>query len=185
VALAKNGGLDYHYTADSGRSAAKPAWRTISPRPVDSGPAPDHHARDAIDEYGPHPSERNTANGCLPLVMHASLSTQALGRAAPGIWGIYLSICRDITAFPQIQDLARHLFRGAPLDRILVWKNPTGPYLAPPRIAVDGIEPAFTAHTARRGAETFGIERQLLPRKHRANLRPAVHQRWHSIQDAA
>ena len=60
-----------------------------------------------------------------------------------------------ITAFPKSQDL-RDIFANAPLDRILVETD--SPYLAPPPHRGKRNEPAYTAHTARRGAETFGID---------------------------
>ena len=59
-----------------------------------------------------------------------------------------------ITAFPRSSDL-RDIFAAAPLDRILVETD--APYLAPPPHRGKRNEPAFTLHTARRGAETFGI----------------------------
>ena len=93
------------------------------------------------------------ANGAYPCVMHCFSSTQALGRAALDL-GFYLSMS-GITAFPKSQDL-RDIFADAPLDRILVETD--SPYLAPPPHRGKRNEPAFTAHTARRGAETFGID---------------------------
>ena len=110
------------------------------------------HARDADDDMARILREEH-ANGAYPCVMHCFSSTQALGRAALDL-GFYLSMS-GITAFPKSQDL-RDIFADAPLDRILVETD--SPYLAPPPHRGKRNEPAFTAHTARRGAETFGID---------------------------
>lgn len=50
----------------------------------------------------------------------------------------------------------REIFADAPLDRILVETD--SPYLAPPPHRGKRNEPAFTAHTARVGAEVFGLD---------------------------
>ena len=60
-----------------------------------------------------------------------------------------------ITAFPKSQAL-RDIFAAAPLDRILVETD--SPYLAPPPRRGKRNEPAYVAHTARRAAETFGLD---------------------------
>ena len=65
----------------------------------------------------------------------------------------YLSMS-GIAAFPR-SDALREIFAAAPLDRILVETD--SPYLAPPPMRGKRCEPAFTAHTAARGAETMGI----------------------------
>ncbi|HHC29445.1 MAG TPA: TatD family deoxyribonuclease, partial [Rhodobacterales bacterium] len=49
----------------------------------------------------------------------------------------------------------RAIFADAPVDRILVETD--SPYLAPPPHRGKRNEPAFTAHTARVGAEVFGL----------------------------
>ena len=59
-----------------------------------------------------------------------------------------------IAAFPKSGDL-RDIFASAPLDRILVETD--SPYLAPPPHRGRRNEPAYTAHTAKVGAETFGV----------------------------
>ena len=60
-----------------------------------------------------------------------------------------------ITAFPKSQEL-RDIFAAAPVERILVETD--SPYLAPPPHRGRRNEPAFTAHTARKAAETFGMD---------------------------
>jgi len=52
--------------------------------------------------------------------------------------------------------MLREIFAAAPLDRILVETD--SPYLAPPPHRGKPCEPAYTALTARVGAETFGID---------------------------
>jgi len=60
-----------------------------------------------------------------------------------------------IAAFPKSQEL-RDIFAAAPVDRILVETD--APYLAPPPHRGKRNEPAYTAHTARKGAETMGLD---------------------------
>ena len=67
--------------------------------------------------------------------------------------GFYLSMS-GITAFPRSSDL-RDIFAAAPVDRILVETD--APYLAPPPNRGKRNEPAYTFHTAKRAAETFGM----------------------------
>ena len=60
-----------------------------------------------------------------------------------------------ISAFPKSNEL-RDIFKNAPVERILVETD--APYLAPPPHRGKRNEPAFSAHTARIGAEVFGME---------------------------
>ncbi|MEZ5884729.1 MAG: TatD family hydrolase [Paracoccaceae bacterium] len=60
--------------------------------------------------------------------------------------------CRALRPF-QSQEI-RDIF-AAPLERVLVETD--APYLAPPPFRGKRNEPAYTAHTARRGAEVFGL----------------------------
>jgi TatD DNase family protein len=76
-----------------------------------------------------------------------------LGRAALDL-GFYLSMS-GIAAFPKSQEL-RDIFAVAPIDRILVETD--SPYLAPPPYRGKRNEPAYTAHTAKVGAEVFGLD---------------------------
>ncbi len=50
----------------------------------------------------------------------------------------------------------RDIFASAPVDRILVETD--APYLAPPPHRGKRNEPAYTAHTAAKGAEIFGLD---------------------------
>ena len=59
-----------------------------------------------------------------------------------------------IAAFPKSQEL-RDIFAAAPLDRVLVETD--SPYLAPPPYRGKRNEPGYTVHTAKVGAEVFGL----------------------------
>jgi TatD DNase family protein len=144
-------GLDYHYTAetkalqqDSLRLHIEAARRTGLPLIIHARDADDDMARILTEEYraGPY--------GC---VMHCFSSGAALARAALDL-GFYLSMS-GIAAFPKSAEL-RAIFATAPLDRILLETD--SPYLAPPPHRGKRNEPAYTAHTARVGAEVFGLD---------------------------
>jgi len=144
-------GLDYHYTADSAdiqqqslRVHIDAARETKLPLII--------HARAADDDMVQILRE-TFANGPYTCVMHCFSSSAALGKAALDL-GFYLSMS-GITAFPKSQEL-RDIFAAAPLDRILVETD--SPYLAPPPHRGKRNEPSFTAHTARKAAETFGLD---------------------------
>ena len=144
-------GLDYHYTADSAevqqislRNHIAAARETGLPLIIHARDADEDMARILREEY---------ANGPYPCVMHCFSSSAQLARVALDL-GFYLSMS-GITAFPKSDDL-RAIFADAPLDRILVETD--APYLAPPPQRGKRNEPAFTAHTARRAAETFGLD---------------------------
>ena len=109
------------------------------------------HARDADDDMARILSEEHAA-GAYTCVMHCFSSSAALGQAALDL-GFYLSMS-GIAAFPR-SDALREIFAAAPLDRILVETD--SPYLAPPPHRGKRCEPAFTAHTAAKGAETMGV----------------------------
>lgn len=143
-------GLDYHYTAETAavqqaslRLHCAAAAATGLPLIIHARAADDDMARILADEY------RNTPYTC---VMHCFSSGPALARAALDL-GFYLSMS-GIAAFPKSADL-RAIFAAAPLDRILVETD--SPYLAPPPHRGRRNEPAYTAHTARVGAEIFGL----------------------------
>jgi len=143
-------GLDYHYTADSAevqqvslRLHIEAARQTGLPLIIHSRDADDDMARILTEEH---------AKGAFPCVMHCFTSSPALAECALGL-GFYLSMS-GITAFPRSSDL-REIFVAAPLDRILVETD--APYLAPPPYRGKRNEPAYTFHTAKRAAETFGL----------------------------
>jgi hypothetical protein len=96
--------------------------------------------------------------GAYTCVMHCFSSGAGLARAALDL-GFYLSMS-GIAAFPKSHDL-RAIFAAAPVDRILVETD--SPYLAPPPYRGKRNEPAYTAHTARVGAEVFGVTRRSSP----------------------
>ncbi|MDD9721606.1 TatD family hydrolase [Sulfitobacter sp. PR48] len=144
-------GLDYHYTAESA-DVQKTSLRIHIAAARASGLPLIIHARDADDDMAAILTEEY-ANGAYPCVMHCFSSSAGLARTALDL-GFYLSMS-GITAFPKSQEL-RDIFANAPLDRILVETD--APYLAPPPHRGKTNEPAFTAHTARRAAETFGLD---------------------------
>ncbi|SES32809.1 TatD DNase family protein [Tranquillimonas rosea] len=144
-------GLDYHYTAESAevqreslRLHIEAARRTGLPLII--------HARDADEDMARILSEEYRA-GAYSCVMHCFSSGAALAETALDL-GFYLSMS-GISAFPKSKDL-RAIFAAAPLERILVETD--SPYLAPPPHRGKRNEPAYTAHTARVGAEVFGLD---------------------------
>lgn len=144
-------GLDYHYTSESDEIQKKSlrihieaARRTGLPLIIHSRAADDDMARILTEEY------RNGAYGC---VMHCFSSSAELAKAALDL-GFYLSMS-GIAAFPRSQEL-RDIFAAAPVDRILVETD--APYLAPPPYRGKRNEPAYTLHTAQKGAEIFGLD---------------------------
>lgn len=156
-------GLDYHYTAEtkaiqqeSLRIHIEAARRTQLPLVI--------HARDADDDMARILTEEHRA-GAFACVMHCFSSGRALAEAALDL-GFYLSMS-GIAAFPKSQAL-REIFAAAPLDRILVETD--SPYLAPPPHRGKRNEPAYTAHTARVGADLFGIDYAAFARATSANF---------------
>ena len=144
-------GLDYHYTAES-KAIQQTSLRIHIEAARETGLPLIIHARDADDDMARILTEEFN-KGPYGCVMHCFSSGAALARAALDL-GFYLSMS-GITAFPKSQEL-RDIFAAAPLDRILLETD--APYLAPPPRRGKRNEPAYTAHTARRGAETFGMD---------------------------
>lgn len=143
-------GLDYHYTAESAeiqrqslRVHIAAARETKLPLIIHARAADDDMIRILREEY---------ANGAYTCVMHCFSSSAELGQAALDL-GFYLSMS-GIAAFPKSQEL-RDIFASAPIDRVLVETD--SPYLAPPPFRGRRNEPAYTAHTAKVGAEVFGL----------------------------
>ena len=144
-------GLDYHYTADSKdiqqtslRIHIEAARQTGLPLIIHARAADDDMARILAEEY---------KAGAYSCVMHCFSSSAELAKAALDL-GFYLSMS-GIPAFPKSQEL-RDIFASAPVDRILVETD--APYLAPPPHRGKRNEPAYTALTARVGAEVFGMD---------------------------
>ncbi|KEJ89607.1 TatD family hydrolase [Sulfitobacter donghicola] len=144
-------GLDYHYTAESAQ-IQRDSLRIHIAAARETGLPLIIHSRDADEDMAEILRDEH-AKGAYSCVMHCFSSSAELGRAALDL-GFYLSMS-GITAFPKSQEL-RDIFAAAPLDRVLVETD--SPYLAPPPHRGKRNEPAFSAHTARRAAETFGID---------------------------
>ncbi|MEO9781296.1 MAG: TatD family hydrolase [Sedimentitalea sp.] len=144
-------GLDYHYTAESAQ-IQQGSLRIHIAAARDTGLPLIIHSRAADDDMAQILTEE-FANGAYNCVMHCFSSSAALARAALDL-GFYLSMS-GIAAFPKSQEV-RDIFAAAPLDRILVETD--APYLAPPPHRGKRNEPAYTAHTARNGAEVFGLD---------------------------
>ena len=156
-------GLDYHYTADSAerqqeslRIHIEAARRTGLPLII--------HARDADEDIARILTEEHRA-GPYACVMHCYSSGPDLARTALDL-DFYLSMS-GITAFPKSKEL-REIFAAAPLDRILVETD--SPYLAPPPHRGKRNEPAYVAHTARAGAEVFGLPYEEFAARTEANF---------------
>lgn len=144
-------GLDYHYTSDSAerqqqslRIHIEAAQRSGLPLIIHARAADEDMARILAEEH------HNAPYAC---VMHCFSSGAELARVALEL-GFYLSMS-GIAAFPKSQEL-RDIFAAAPVERILVETD--APYLAPPPHRGKRNEPAYTAHTARVGAELFGLD---------------------------
>ena len=144
-------GLDYHYTAESA-DIQQQSLRIHIDAARQTGLPLIIHARAADDDMAQILTEEH-ANGAFGCVMHCFSSSAALAHAALDL-GFYLSMS-GITAFPKSSDL-RDIFAAAPIDRILVETD--APYLAPPPHRGRRNEPGYTAHTARKAAETFGMD---------------------------
>ena len=144
-------GLDYHYTAESAE-VQKTSLRLHIAAAQETGLPLIIHARDADEDMARILAEefRNAPYTC---VMHCFSSGAGLARAALDL-GFYLSMS-GIAAFPKSQAL-RDIFAAAPVDRILVETD--APYLAPPPHRGRRNEPAYAVHTARKGAEIFGMD---------------------------
>ncbi|WP_137701513.1 TatD family hydrolase [Marimonas lutisalis] len=144
-------GLDYHYTAESAKMQKESlrihiaaARQTGLPLIIHARAADEDMARILGEEY---------RNGAYSCVMHCFSSSAELARAALDL-GFYLSMS-GILAFPKSTEL-REIFAAAPVDRILVETD--APYLAPPPHRGKRNEPAYTVHTAKVGAELFGMD---------------------------
>jgi TatD DNase family protein len=143
-------GLDYHYTAET-KAIQQQSLRIHIQAAQESGLPLIIHARAADDDMAAILTEgfRERPYAC---VMHCFSSGAGLARAALDL-GFYLSMS-GIAAFPKSQEL-RDIFAAAPVDRILLETD--SPYLAPPPHRGRRNEPAYTAFTARAGAQVFGV----------------------------
>ena len=156
-------GLDYHYTSESAevqktslRIHIEAAQATGLPLIIHARAADDDMARILTEGFKSQP---------YTCVMHCFSSSAELAQAALDL-GFYLSMS-GIAAFPKSQEL-RDIFAAAPVDRVLVETD--SPYLAPPPHRGKRNEPAFTAHTARVGAEVYGMEYDAFAAQTEANF---------------
>lgn len=143
-------GLDYHYTAES-KNIQRESLTIHIEAARQTGLPLIIHARAADVDMAEILTAEHRA-GAFSCVMHCFSSGRALAEAALDL-GFYLSMS-GIAAFPKSQDL-RDIFASAPVERILVETD--APYLAPPPFRGRRNEPAYTAHTAKVGAEVFGM----------------------------
>ena len=143
-------GLDYHYTAESAEKQRESLRIHITAARETKLPLI-IHARAADDDMAAILTEEHR-KGPYTCVMHCFSSSAELARAALDL-GFYLSMS-GIAAFPKSGDL-RDIFAAAPLERILLETD--SPYLAPPPFRGRRNEPSYTAHTAKVGAEVFGL----------------------------
>ena len=156
-------GLDYHYTAESAE-VQKESLRIHIAAARETGLPLIIHARAADDDMARILTEEHRA-GAYSCVMHCFSSSRALAEAALDL-GFYLSMS-GIAAFPKSSEL-REIFAIAPVDKVLVETD--SPYLAPPPHRGKRNEPAYTAHTARIGAEVFGMEYAAFAAQTQANF---------------
>jgi TatD DNase family protein len=143
-------GLDYHYSADSAAIQQR-SLRIHIQAAQETGLPLIIHARAADADMEAILAEGFRARP-YTCVMHCFSSGPRLAEAALEM-GFYLSMS-GIAAFPKSTEL-REIFARAPLDRILVETD--SPYLAPPPYRGRRNEPAYTAFTARAGAQVFGL----------------------------
>ncbi|MGV8954158.1 MAG: TatD family hydrolase [Cypionkella sp.] len=156
-------GLDYHYTADSAEKQ-QASLRIHIQAAQETGLPLIIHARSADDDMIRILSEGMDAKP-YSCVMHCFSSSEALGMAAIDL-GFYLSMS-GIATFPKSQDL-RDIFAKTPIDRILLETD--SPYLAPPPHRGRRNEPAYTAFTAKVGAQVFGLSEQAFAAATTANF---------------
>ena len=143
-------GLDYHYTAESAevqqaslRIHIEAAQETQLPLIIHARAADEDIARILTEGMKIRP---------YPCVMHCFSSGSALAQAALEM-GFYLSMS-GIATFPKSGEL-RAIFAAAPMNRILLETD--SPYLAPMPHRGKRNEPAYTAFTAKTGAQIFGV----------------------------
>ena len=156
-------GLDYHYTAES-KIVQQESLRVHIEAARQTGLPLIIHSRDADDDMARILADEHRA-GAYACVMHCFSSTRALAEAALDL-GFYLSMS-GIAAFPKSTEL-REIFASAPVERILVETD--SPYLAPPPHRGKRNEPAFSVHTARVGAEVFGLSYEAFAAQTQANF---------------
>ena len=143
-------GLDYHYTAET-KDVQKQSLRVHITAAQETGLPLIIHARGADDDMAAILTE-GYHESPFTCVMHCFSSGEDLAKAALSL-GFYLSMS-GIATFPRSQEV-RDIFAAAPVDRILLETD--SPYLAPPPHRGRRNEPAYTAFTAKVGAQVFGM----------------------------
>ena len=156
-------GLDYHYTADSAEVQQTSLRRHIEACRQTGLPLV-IHSRAADDDMAMILREEH-AKGAFTCVMHCFSSGAELAATALEL-GFYLSMS-GIATFPKSSEV-RDIFSTAPLDRILVETD--SPYLAPVPYRGKRNEPSYTAHTAKKGAEVFGVTAEEFAAQTEANF---------------
>ena len=143
-------GLDYFYTRESASKQIESFEIHIEASRI-SGLPLIIHSRDA-DKEMIDMLTKEYKNGPFSCVMHCFSSGSDLAKTALEL-GFYLSMSGIVT-FPKSAGL-REIFASAPLNRILVETD--SPYLAPPPFRGKRNEPSYSMHTAKVGAEIFGM----------------------------
>ncbi len=156
-------GLDYHYTADS-KAVQQESLLVHIEAARQTGLPLIIHSRDADEDMARMLTDAHKA-GAFDCIMHCFSSGADLARTAIDL-EFYLSMS-GIAAFPRSQEV-RDIFAAAPVDRILVETD--APYLAPPPFRGKRNEPAYTAHTAKVGAEVFGLSYEDFAAQTQANF---------------
>ena len=156
-------GLDYYYTSESAE-VQKQSLRIHIEAARETGLPLIIHARGADEDMAQILTEEYK-NGSYSCVMHCFSSGPELARAALEL-GFYLSMS-GIATFPKSQEV-RDIFASAPVERILVETD--APYLAPPPYRGKRNEPAYTFHTAQKGAEVFGKDWPVFAAQTEANF---------------
>ena len=144
-------GLDYHYTAESA-DIQKQSLRVHIEAARQTGLPLIIHARAADEDMARILSEEH-AKGAYSCVMHCYCSGPELAKTCVDL-GFYLSMS-GIATFKKSQEV-RGIFAATPVERVLVETD--SPYLAPTPYRGKRNEPAYTAHTAKVGAEVFGMD---------------------------
>ncbi|MCP5373551.1 MAG: TatD family hydrolase [Hyphomicrobiales bacterium] len=142
-------GLDYYYE-HSPRAAQQKSFRAHIRAARETGLPLVVHTRDADADTLAILTEE-TGAGAFPGLLHCFSSGRELAEKAVEM-GFYISLSGIVT-FKTAEEL-RAIARDLPLDRLLVETD--APYLAPVPKRGKRNEPAFTAHTAARVAETRG-----------------------------
>jgi TatD DNase family protein len=156
-------GLDYHYTADTAAVQQESLLVHIEAARQTGLPLI-IHARAADTDMARILTQEHRA-GAFDCVMHCFSSGPELAQAALEL-GFYLSMS-GIATFPKSAQV-REIFAAAPVDRILVETD--APYLAPPPHRGRRNEPAYTAHTAAKGAEVFDMSLEDFAKQTSANF---------------